>query len=263
MKNKFTLLLVIVLTTLMSCNKKDLDNMRDRLAQIEVWQGQINSDVASLKKMVETLGAQDYVTNVTPLADGTGYTITFAKSGAIVIKNGKDGADAAIVGVKKDIDGKYYWTVGNEFIISDGKKIPTTGESPRIGENGNWWVGTTDTGIKAQGDSIFAQDGIDNSNPLYVELTLANGTKIQLLRKQLINIEPSADGGPYLIGPNGREIALTFLPGTFETGSIAGININIKGDNGSEENQYYPYRKEEKPSVALQAAPNIGDFVIK
>ena len=27
----------------------------------------------------------------------------------------------------------------------------TNGESPRIGENGNWWVGNTDLGVKAQG----------------------------------------------------------------------------------------------------------------
>ena len=26
------------------------------------------------------------------------------------------------------------------------------GISPHIGNNGNWWIGTTDTGIKAQGE---------------------------------------------------------------------------------------------------------------
>ena len=44
--------------------------------------------------------------------------------------NGKDGADG-----KDGIDGK------------DG----ADGNTPFIGENGNWWIGTTDTGVKAAG----------------------------------------------------------------------------------------------------------------
>ncbi len=27
-------------------------------------------------------------------------------------------------------------------------------ESPYIGDNGNWWIGDTDTGVQAQGDSV-------------------------------------------------------------------------------------------------------------
>lgn len=41
-------------------------------------------------------------------------------------------------------------------MLSDGVKIPTTGTdglSPYIASNGNWWIGTTDTGVKAQGDN--------------------------------------------------------------------------------------------------------------
>ena len=47
----------------------------------------------------------------------------------------------------------------------------TNGESPRIGENGNWWVGNTDLGVKAQGaqgqkgqDGRNGQDGRDGQN---------------------------------------------------------------------------------------------------
>ena len=38
----------------------------------------------------------------------------------------------------------------------------TNGESPRIGDNGNWWVGNTDLGVKAQGAP--GQNGQDGQN---------------------------------------------------------------------------------------------------
>ena len=51
------------------------------------------------------------------------------------------------------------------------------GTTPTIGENGNWWIGDTDTGIKAQGDKgekgnagadgedgIPGEDGEDGKN---------------------------------------------------------------------------------------------------
>ena len=41
----------------------------------------------------------------------------------------------------------------------------TNGESPRIGDNGNWWVGNTDLGVKAQGaQGQKGQDGRDGQN---------------------------------------------------------------------------------------------------
>lgn len=47
---------------------------------------------------------------------------------------------------------------GNWWIGTTDTKIKAQGEkgddgiSPHIGNNGNWWIGTTDTGIKAQGE---------------------------------------------------------------------------------------------------------------
>ncbi len=43
----------------------------------------------------------------------------------------------------------------------DGKdgKDGADGLTPYIGDNGNWWIGTTDTGIKAMG-----KDGVDGTN---------------------------------------------------------------------------------------------------
>ncbi len=44
------------------------------------------------------------------------------------------------------------WTVGDGLELSeDGVLSLKEGATPHIGENGNWYVGTTDTGVKAQG----------------------------------------------------------------------------------------------------------------
>lgn len=45
------------------------------------------------------------------------------------------------------------WTVGDGLELSeDGVLSLKPGATPHIGENGNWYVGTLDTGVKAQGE---------------------------------------------------------------------------------------------------------------
>lgn len=175
-----------------SCMKEDIDDIRkelqehdDRLTSLEEWQKSVNTDISSLQSLVEALEDKDYVTEVTPLADGSGYEISFLKSGKITIKNGEKGekgeaGNTPVISVKQDTDKKYYWTVNGEWLLDgDNNKMPVTGEkgdkgdtgndglTPHIGDNGNWWVGTTDTGVKAQGNT--GDDGLtphigDNGN---------------------------------------------------------------------------------------------------
>ena len=40
----------------------------------------------------------------------------------------------------------------------------TDGLTPYIGENGNWWIGETETGIKAEGTD--GKDGVDGTDGL-------------------------------------------------------------------------------------------------
>lgn len=157
----------------------DIENLEDRITALEEWQKSVNTDIRSLQSLVAALENKDYVTAVTPLEDGTGYVISFLKSGNITIKHGERGEQGEkgedgttpVISVKLDTDGKYYWTVNGEWLLDSGNKIPVTGEkgdkgdkgdtgtaggdglTPYIGDNGNWWIGTTDTGVKAQGNT--------------------------------------------------------------------------------------------------------------
>ena len=61
-------------------------------------------------------------------------------------EDGKDGADGAT------------GPAGPAGENGEDGKDGADGETPYIGDNGNWWIGTTDTGVKAEG-----QDGADGA----------------------------------------------------------------------------------------------------
>ena len=81
-------------------------------------------------------------------------------------KDGKDGANGTN-GATPRIGDNGNWWVGNTDL---GVKAQGTqgqkgqdGATPRIGDNGNWWVGNTDLGVKAQGTQ--GQKGQDGATP--------------------------------------------------------------------------------------------------
>ena len=59
--------------------------------------------------------------------------------------DGRDGADG--INGKDGVDGKDGKDGADGLNGADGKD----GNTPFIGENGNWWIGTNDTGVKAEG----------------------------------------------------------------------------------------------------------------
>lgn len=159
----------------------DIENLESRITAIEEWQKSVNTDIRSLQNLVEALEDKDYVTAVTPLEDGTGYVISFLKSGNVTIKHGEQGekgedGTTPVISVKQDSDGKHYWTVNGEWLLDNGNKMPVTGEKGDKGDKGDkgadaiapqvrintdtnlWEISTdggktwTSTGIKATGD---------------------------------------------------------------------------------------------------------------
>ena len=163
-----------------------------------------NTNLSALQTIVTALQNNDYITSVDPLTETgkvVGYTIKFAKSNPIVIYNGKDGTDGVdgntpVIGVKKDGDGIYYWTLDGEFIIVDGQKIKAQGTDGSDGADGvtpkleiregYWWIsydnGTNWTQLgKATGEDGKDADSIkitQDENNVYFEL--ADGTVITI-----------------------------------------------------------------------------------
>ena len=191
-----------------SALRNDLNDLENRVAKLEDLCKQMNTNISSLQTIVTALQNNVYVTGTTPLMkDGKeiGYTITFSKGNPITIYHGKDGQDGEdgttpTIGVKKDTDGVYYWTLNGEFIVVDDGKIQAEGKDGTNGTNGttpqfkienDYWFVSYDNGTnwtqlgKATGedgiggDSMFS--GVDyETSTDYVIFTLSNGTQIKL-----------------------------------------------------------------------------------
>ena len=139
-----------------------LKDHEDRIARLEEMCEDMNASIASMKQILNALQDNDYVTGTTPVSeDGVvvGYIITFSKSGSVTVYHGKDGNDGSdgkdghtpVIGVAKDVDGVYYWTLDGEWIVdADGNKIPATGKDGLDGEDGE--------------DGKDGQDGADGSD---------------------------------------------------------------------------------------------------
>ena len=226
MKRLFTLCAIVVAVVVSSCSKFDdtdiwdkLNDHESRITALEELCKQINTNITALQTIVEALEKNDYITNVSPVRkDGEviGYTITFAHSNTITIyhgENGRDGVDGKDgytpqIGVMKDIDGIYYWTLDGEWLLDGkGNKIQANGVdgiegingiTPRLKIENDYWHVSYDEGATwielgkatgndgadgsdgvngADGDSIFKSVTQDDE---YVYFNLADGTMITL-----------------------------------------------------------------------------------
>ena len=211
MKKLLAYAALFAVVALTSCKYDDDDlwnsvhGLENRVAKLEELCKQMNTNISSLQTIVTALQNNVYVTGTTPLMkDGNeiGYTITFSKGNPITIYHGKDGQDGEdgttpTIGVKKDTDGVYYWTLNGEFIVVDGGKIQaegtngTNGTTPQFKIENDYWFVSYDNGTnwtqlgKATGedgvgsDSMFS--GVDyETSTDYIIFTLSNGTQIKL-----------------------------------------------------------------------------------
>ena len=199
---------------------------------------EMNTNISSLQSIITALEENDYVTSVTPLMEegkAIGYTISFSKSPAIIIYHGKDGQDGTpgqdgkpgkdgapgkdgntpIIGIEKDIDGVYYWTLnGNWLLDENNNKIKAQGTDGNDGDDGNdgipgtpgkdgitpqlkiedgyWYIsykegewqklGPSSTG----GDNAFFENVTEDED--YVHMTLNGGNTISIPKYKPLSI---------------------------------------------------------------------------
>lgn len=228
----------------LGCNHKDLlwtelvDDLDGRITYLEQICSEMNTNITSLQTIVDVLQSNDYITGIVEIKrDGVviGYTITFGKHDPITIYHGQDGKDGQngadgkdgqdgstpIIGVAKDTDGVYYWTLNSEWLLDEnGNKLPVSGSNGKNGatpqlkiEEGYWYVsyddGTTwtqlgkavgengqdgnkgDKGDKGEdGDSMFTSVTQDDN---YVYFTLADGTVIKIAKDTNSNDQPNSE----------------------------------------------------------------------
>ena len=188
MKKLLILIAIALAVVVSSCSKYDdteiwnkLNDHESRITALEELCKQMNTNINALQTLVEALEKRDYITNVSPVRkDGEviGYTISFADSDTVTIyhgENGKDGADGKDgytpqIGVMKDTDGIYYWTVDGEWLLDGkGNKIKAVGEDGRDGQDGtdgtNGSNGSNGQDGQDGEDGTDGRDGVDGVTP--------------------------------------------------------------------------------------------------
>ncbi len=204
MKKLLTLFALALVVVVSSCSQFDdtpiwdklneqeqtLNDHERRIAALEELCKQMNTNIQALKTLVEAFEKRDYVTDVLPISeDGevVGYTISFASSDTITIymgKDGEDGEDGADgkdgytpqIGVMKDTDGIYYWTIDGEWLLDDnGNKIKAIGEDGEDGKDGQDGAdGTNGSNGNNGQNGQDGEDGEDGKDGITPRLKIEN-----------------------------------------------------------------------------------------
>ena len=189
---KLIIIISAALVGLSACSYDDtglvnrVENLENRVTALEKLCKEMNSNITALQTIVEALQNNDYVTGVTPVEENgvvVGYTITFVKSAPITIYHGKDGKDGAngsdgkdgvdgvdgkdgytpVIGVEKDSDGIYYWTLDGEWLTdNEGNKIKAVGVDGKDGVDGE--DGKDGADGEDGKDGADGEDGKDGQN---------------------------------------------------------------------------------------------------
>ena len=209
----------------------------------------MNPNIASLQSLVSSLENNDHITSCTPYMENgvqTGYVIAFAKSASIIVYNGKDGAagkdgqdgsdgkdgSSPVVGVKKDSDGVYWWTLNGEWLTdASGNRVKAQGSDGTDGA-----PGTPGADGKPGADG---RDGADGVTPkLKIEdgfwfVSLDNGQTYSQLGKA--TGADGKDGDSFFSSVTDSETKVTFVlaNGTvFEVPKESGLDIVFQ-DSGA------------------------------
>ena len=160
---------------------QNVNDLNDRIAKLEKTVQTMNSEIGSIQSIVNAINERDYIVKIEELADGSGYSITFAKGNTITIKHGKDGNDgknAPIIGIDL-YEGVYYWTITTDdektwLLDHDGNKLKVSGIdgiTPILGvDSEGYWTIDMGNGVQrlkdANGEDVKAigQDGTDGQD---------------------------------------------------------------------------------------------------
>ena len=141
-------LLLATVTATFSCGDSyddsklwaELNSLSDRVSKLESTLSQMNGDIQSMRAVIEAVQGYTHVTSI--VQTETGYRISFSSGNVIEINNTTDS-------IVPHIGSNGNWWIGTTD--TGVKAAGSDGLTPHIGSNGNWWIGTTDTGVKAAG----------------------------------------------------------------------------------------------------------------
>lgn len=246
-------ILLLSLSVFVGCQKYDdsgitgrVDDLENRVAELERLVNELTSNLGTLVTAIDALENQDRIVSVNKLPGDAGWEIVFANSGTVTVYNGANGkdGDSPVIGVQKDTDGIYYWTLNGEFLLDgNNQKIPATAQYgvPRIKiEDGKFWFSTDGEKWIECGDvaseGIGTIKGVEDKGDSVV-FTLYDDSTITIPKVQsfALNIEDTEVGIaagetaqiPYTITAADDATKITAIP-------VAGYSVSITKTSSSE-----------------------------
>lgn len=235
-RNYFVLLLILLSVSLFTaCTNLDdiysrLDDHDKRLKTLEALSNNVNKEVQNLKILIESSSIKSYKA----LPDGSGYELVMGGGKTITLKNGTK----PTVGVKKDEDGKLYWTIDDDWLRdADNQKVRAEGEDGaetatpqfRVDADGYWEV-SMDGGKLWQ--SIMGADGkpvkaVGQDGTADLDITEKDGVVIIQYNGQTFKLPINAAEAPDT--PNHPRLPLE---------NVAEFNVNTEGNGFTTSHEY-------------------------
>ncbi len=237
---------LLSLSVFVGCQKYDdsgitgrVDDLENRVAELERLVNELTANLGTLVTAIDALENQDRIVSVNKLPGDAGWEIVFANSGTVTIYNGANGkdGDSPVIGVQKDTDGIYYWTLNGEFLLDgNNQKIPATAQYgvPQIKiEDGKFWFSTDGEKWIECGDvaseGIGTIKGVEDKGDSVV-FTLYDDSTITIPKVQsfALNIEDTEVGIaagetaqiPYTITAADDATKITAIP-------VAGYSVSV------------------------------------
>ena len=218
-----------------SALRNDLSDLENRVTKLEELCKQMNTNISSLQKIVDALQDNLSISRVEQISDG--YIIHFSDGSTATIKNGKNSEDAPIIGVKKDTDGIYYWTLDGEWLTDEkGNKVKAQGTDGKDGvdgedgtngkdgitpqlkiENGRWMLSMdngktwTDIGQATGADGTDGEDGVDGkdgTNGIFKSVREDDDNVYFTLEDDSVITIPKSDNSKFAIAFDTTDIAI-------------------------------------------------------
>ncbi len=212
-----------------------INSLDKRVRDLEAWQRNAESNISTLFRLVDGLEKKVTVSSVKANAEG-GYDILFSDGTKVSIKDGAPGS-TPVIGVKKDSDGVYYWTLNGTWLLNDsGEKMRVTG---RDGAPGNAPV----IGVKKDSDGVYywTLDGqwLLNAEGQKMRVTGENGAPGTPGSTPAVGVRQDSDGiyywtinGEWLLNADGQKMRVTGengAPGTPGSTPVVGVRQDSDG----------------------------------
>lgn len=221
---------IVCLSMFTSCDdyddsgiKEEIADLEDRITTLEGYCSDLNSQISSIKTVIEAIESAVYVTSVTTLSDG--YLISFSNGTSFTINNGSDGEDGSdgstpIISVTI-IDGVYYWTINGDLVTdSEGNYLRASAQDGSLGttpqlkiENGYWYVsydgGETWEILGEATDSKVRYITTVSYDDNYLYITLYDGTVLSICMEVELDIDFDLPEVGITVGGQSIEIAYT------------------------------------------------------